>query len=83
MMLGQKKRRERLAFNAAILTTFGKLYQQDIDSIDGDAERLHTHFIQRYEWSPDDAASRVESFRAVLSARPQIDDVPIDIGVRA
>ena len=72
-----------LAFNAAIMTTDGKLDQPDIDSIDGDAERLHPHLIQRYERTVAHAASRVESFRAVLSARPQIDDVPIDIGVRA
>ncbi len=81
-MLGQKKRRERLAFNAEILRTFGKLDQQDIDNIEGSSERLRTHLIQRYKWSLDEAASRVASFRAVLSTQPQINELPPDAGVR-
>lgn len=82
-MLGQKKRRDTLAFNAAILRTFGKLDQQDINAIDGVAERLVTHLVQRYEWSPGDAVIRVNRFNAKLSTCPQPATIALNEQVQA
>jgi hypothetical protein len=68
-MLGHKKRRAKLAFNEAILTTFGKLDQKDIQTIDGNSDRLLTHLVRRYEWTTNNAESKVRRFRADLTGK--------------
>lgn len=69
-----------MAFNAAILTTFGKLDQQDIKMIDGNADLLLTHLVRRYEWTPHNAASKVKRFRADLTISSVSDTVSTTAG---
>ena len=68
-MLRQKAKRDHSAFNDAILTTFGKLDQQDIDDINGNVERLITHLAERYELTPDTARNRAERFLTNLTSK--------------
>ena len=55
------------AFNAKILTTFGKLNDQDILDVDGCAERLITQLMDRYGWGPAYAQTNVNRFCTKLS----------------
>ena len=82
-MLNHKRRRDKSAFDAGILTTFGKLDQQDINEVDGHAERLVALLIERYAWSSDVAQSRVESFCVGLTQRPRSDRVAANERVQA
>ncbi len=69
-MFGLKKRQKKLAFNARILTTFGKLDQLDIANINGCSQRLATQLMDRYGWSPTDAQIKAERFSSNLSKMP-------------
>ncbi len=66
-MFGQKKKAARLAFSEGILTTFGKLDQQDIAQIEGQSARLVSHLIDQYGWSADFAQTKVDGFCTYLS----------------
>ncbi len=66
-MLVHQQRTNHSAFNAGILTTFGKLSQQDIESLDGNSERLETLIAERYGSSREVARNKVERFRFELS----------------
>ena len=69
-MLGRKKKLAIMKFSHGILTTFGKLDQQDVHTIDGNTERLVTPMMEQYGWQLDDARSRVDLFRASLTKQP-------------
>ncbi len=68
-MFSKKDRQEKMAFNQAILNTFGKLDQNDIQSIDGNIDRLLSNLMTRYNLSMDDAGVKLERFQARLTAR--------------
>lgn len=75
-MLGRKAKLRKSAFNTGILTTFGKVDQQDIDKIDGNSERLVTQLIQQYGWIPEDAQNRVDFLSARLSKESKYCKMP-------
>jgi hypothetical protein len=71
-MLRQKAKRDHSAFNDAILTTFGKLDQQDIDDINGNIERLISHLAAQYELTPETARFRAERFLINLTGKTRV-----------
>ena len=66
-MLGFTWNTSKPAFNARLLTTFGKLDEQDIADINGCQKRLVTELINRYGWNADDAQSKVDQFSSTLT----------------
>lgn len=66
-MFGRKTKLRKAAFNTDVLTTFGKLSQQDIDKIDGQTARLVAVLIEQYGWAEDVARRRVIGIGATLS----------------
>lgn len=66
-MLDQKTKSATSVFSAGILTTFGKLSQQEIDTIDGHPERLVIQLIEQYGWERDVAQKEVKNLQARLS----------------
>ena len=68
-MLGLKQKATKLAFNARILTNFGKLDQRDIVDINGCTERLLVQLMERYGWSFAFAQTKVDRFNSVDSNR--------------
>ena len=71
-MLGLKWKPSRSTFNARLLTTFGKLDEQDIDDINGCQQRLAVHLINRYGWNTEEAQAKVDRFSSSLSVRPHV-----------
>ena len=65
-MLGYKWNTSKPVFNARLLTTFGKLDEQDIADINGCQKRLVTELINRYGWNADEAQSKVDQFNSNL-----------------
>ncbi len=55
-----------IAFNASLLTTFGKLDQKDIHEIDGQYDRLADCLMSRYQWDAETAQSKIAQFRSNL-----------------
>ena len=49
-------------FKVKVLTTFGKLNEQEIDECDASPDRLAALLVDRYGLSPTDAQSRVDEF---------------------
>ncbi len=74
-MFGKKTKLAQAAFNADVLTTFGKLSQQDIDKIDGNPERLVAELIEQYGWQADVARHRVIGIGASLEDESKIPEV--------
>ncbi|MDA9859460.1 hypothetical protein N9D23_15260 [Rubripirellula sp.] len=69
MALFQWLKAGKTLFNAAILATFGKLNQSDIDEIDGRPERLIDELVGQYGLTIDEAQLRVDDFRSELSTQ--------------
>ncbi len=65
-MLGFTWKTSKPAFNARLLTTFGKLDEQDIAKINGCRKRLVTQLINRYGWNADEAQSKADQFSSTL-----------------
>lgn len=61
-MFGIEKTTSKSAFKAGVLSTFGKLDEQDIMDVDGRSERLATQLMDRYDWSSAYAQTRVDEF---------------------
>ena len=63
------------AFNARILTTFGKLDAEDIEGIDGCTDRLVTQLMDRYGWSAAYTQTRIDGFCTDLSEATACSDI--------
>lgn len=82
-MLRLKAKRETSAFNDAILITFGKLDQKDIDDINGNIERLITHLAEKYELTTETARNRAEGFHAILKSKSRAGSQRLNAEVEA
>lgn len=69
MSLLQWLKADNTLFNAAILATFGKLNQSDIDEIDGRPERLIDELVRQYRLTTEEAQRRVDDFQSELSTQ--------------
>ena len=58
-MFGRKARLTKAAFNADVLTTFGKLTQEAIDKIDGQHHLLVNELVEQYGWEEAVAQRRI------------------------
>ena len=69
MALFQWLKADNTLFNAAILSTFGRLDQSDIDKIDGHPERLMDELVRQYGLTTGEAQRRVDDFRSELASQ--------------
>lgn len=58
-MFGRKAKMNKAAFNADVLTTFGKLNQEAIDKIDGQPHLLVNELVAQYGWEEAVARRRI------------------------
>ena len=60
----------RSVFQAGVLTTFGKLNEQEIEDCDVSSNRLAAVLIHRYGWSAAVAQTKADEFWNKLLTRP-------------
>ncbi len=82
-MFGRSAKEARSIFNAALLKTFGKLSQPDIDKIEGRPERLIAELVEQYGWDQDFARQKAEAFGLKLSIGPAMSIRRLLMGVGA